>query len=315
MSQQLVNGSFETNGLEGETYTFYGSSLEYITFESLNIIDGVNPIDNEYNILFQFIDLTYAAPNGQIFLPNGVSDGEKCLFFLGSVIGSYDLNDTARTGLTLDLTFPLITGATYNLSFYKTKKDSVLQVEPINVHHNASPFRIGLSSDSNDFGQEIYYVDTVADYGVFWEYEEFEFIAPFPAEYISLESVNIDSDTNFWRSAAMVDHIQLNYVRDPLPDIHTPDSETDSHGTDGLGEELQFAELDFYPNPNNGFFELKSNRPLNSQLTVFNQLGEKVYEFTPQLQVSTVDLSHLNSGVYFISGQCIKPKRIVIQKD
>lgn len=313
-SQQLVNGSFEMNDYEG-TYDFWGSPIDYLTFAQEDLIDGFVPIYNDYLCVWQFIHLDYTGMNGQVFLPNGVPEGERCFFFLGTILSEWEVNDTVRVACGLELTSPLIEGAKYNLSFYKTKKDTVLQVEPMHAHHNACPFRIGVSSDSTSFGEEIYVVDTVADYGVFWEYEEFEFIAPFPAEYITIESINIEVDVDMlpWRAAGMVDHFQLNYVSDPLPDPHKPDFEPD-HGTDAVNE-LDFVGLDIYPNPSNGRFTIKAHKSDVRHLELYTQLGKKITEFNLPKMVESVDLSYLSSGVYFLKGEGVKPERIVIQKD
>lgn len=59
------------------------------------------------------------------------------------------------------------------------------------------------------------------------------------------------------------------------------------------------------PNPNNGIFELQSQNfeGLSTHLSIYNLLGEKVYEtHQPQMNANTqLNLEHLNNGVYFIN--------------
>ena len=57
--------------------------------------------------------------------------------------------------------------------------------------------------------------------------------------------------------------------------------------------------IQVYPNPSSGIFSV-TGLPLNSELTVFNVLGEKVFLHRPNDTFLTIDLAGSPKGIYFI---------------
>ncbi len=64
---------------------------------------------------------------------------------------------------------------------------------------------------------------------------------------------------------------------------------------------LHSAEVKIYPNPNQGEFHVACSSTSDSRIYVVNALGELVYDAVVESEVSTVDISRLPNGVYFVS--------------
>jgi hypothetical protein len=91
---------------------------------------------------------------------------------------------------------------------------------------------------------------------------------------------------------------------------------------DGIEKDFQFS---IFPNPNNGMFTFAINTAVSetkkSQITIYNIIGEVVYQSLISNQQSVIDLSSRPKGVYFIrinSGSSantgkISTKKIIIQ--
>jgi hypothetical protein len=91
-------------------------------------------------------------------------------------------------------------------------------------------------------------------------------------------------------------------------------------GREPLGvSENSFAEnITIYPNPSNGKFTVKLNAisEENIELTVFNILGKTVHPSSLNNPSNTMDLSHLETGIYlavFKSGKNLVTKKIVLE--
>jgi len=60
-------------------------------------------------------------------------------------------------------------------------------------------------------------------------------------------------------------------------------------------------EMRFYPNPSTGIVAIEfQNAPSNYSVNLLNALGQNVYNQVLDLHVTTIDLSHLNKGLYFL---------------
>ena len=82
----------------------------------------------------------------------------------------------------------------------------------------------------------------------------------------------------------------------------------------GINNKQIELEIEVYPNPASHLVQLKSNLPILN-LTVFNMLGESVYEIENTGTIFTLNISNLNNGVYILvseTGHTItKPKLVV----
>tara|TARA_B110001469_G_C9556329_1_gene275941 strand:- start:336 stop:917 length:582 start_codon:yes stop_codon:yes gene_type:complete len=64
--------------------------------------------------------------------------------------------------------------------------------------------------------------------------------------------------------------------------------------------ELDKIQMGFlYPNPSSGRVNFRSNNSTNRRITIFNALGAEVHSVTVLANNLTMDLSLLNSGIYF----------------
>lgn len=77
--------------------------------------------------------------------------------------------------------------------------------------------------------------------------------------------------------------------------------------------------FDVFPNPSTGLFNVKSPSAIEKEIEVYNVLGETVFTYTFTGNTTTIDLSNLDKGVYFIrikenvSGGKNGTKRIIIE--
>ena len=92
-------------------------------------------------------------------------------------------------------------------------------------------------------------------------------------------------------------------------------------GTNGVNELSLQESISVYPNPSSGIFTIQMDNgklPINNcQLSIYNLLGENVYERTTKNEKlsTTIDLSKQETGIYFLqmkSGNKSFSKKIVI---
>lgn len=79
------------------------------------------------------------------------------------------------------------------------------------------------------------------------------------------------------------------------------------------------GDLNLYPNPSNGIFEMRLGAELvGSQIRVVNDLGQEVWSASAYSNRMSIDLSHLSKGIYSVllqrSSGPTSAKRIVITK-
>ncbi len=68
-----------------------------------------------------------------------------------------------------------------------------------------------------------------------------------------------------------------------------------------LNENQASTKIRIYPNPNFGVFNLVVSAKKEGELIyIYDKNGNKVYERKIQNQMSLVDLTHLEKGIYFI---------------
>ena len=61
-------------------------------------------------------------------------------------------------------------------------------------------------------------------------------------------------------------------------------------------------DLQIYPNPSNGVFNIRGSKTNVQKIEAFNQLGEKIYESVPEnfQDIIPVDISENPSGIYLL---------------
>ncbi|MBC7628928.1 T9SS type A sorting domain-containing protein, partial [Ferruginibacter sp.] len=76
--------------------------------------------------------------------------------------------------------------------------------------------------------------------------------------------------------------------------------------------------VSIYPNPSNGLFTIKSKDNNNALIEVINMLGQIVYQEKNLNENQTLDLYHLQNGLYTVkvseNGKTISNNKIIIQK-
>lgn len=90
-------------------------------------------------------------------------------------------------------------------------------------------------------------------------------------------------------------------IQQLVEDCKLVESES-SQLTTALGNEtISKTEITIFPNPNQGEFHVMLNTaPSDSRISVSNSLGQLVYETWAESEVSTINISQLPSGVYFV---------------
>lgn len=68
----------------------------------------------------------------------------------------------------------------------------------------------------------------------------------------------------------------------------------------GIDEKKTTSEINVFPNPSNGIFNVKFSKEMNATIEVYNLLGETVLVSKTQNAISQIDLSQQPKGVYII---------------
>ncbi len=82
------------------------------------------------------------------------------------------------------------------------------------------------------------------------------------------------------------------------------------------GNEVE-EEINIYPNPASGIFELRISNCQNGGLNSYHILGEKVFQSAIHNSQSEIDLSASPAGIYFVrinTEQGMIAKKIVVQR-
>lgn len=81
----------------------------------------------------------------------------------------------------------------------------------------------------------------------------------------------------------------------------------------GISEESGFAGLQLFPNPANGGRVTLSGLLPESQLTIYNSLGEQVFSATATTETQTLDLSGLPAGCYFLKAGAVNGEKALVK--
>ena len=86
-----------------------------------------------------------------------------------------------------------------------------------------------------------------------------------------------------------------------------------SSNTLGIDDVNQISSFNFFPNPVNDVLTIKAQASIDS-ITVYNMLGQAVVRSTPNTTDSTVDMSALQTGAYFVQvsiNNTVKTVRVI----
>lgn len=107
-----------------------------------------------------------------------------------------------------------------------------------------------------------------------------------------------------------------------IEDLNDDDKKLLKSGNRNYHNNLEIENVDFYPNPNNGRFNLKFDLPNEGDtgISIFNQDGKEVYkEYLPKFKgeyKNEIDISNQSSGVYYIQvnqGKNTMIKKMILQ--
>jgi|GEM_PF-596914 len=136
-------------------------------------------------------------------------------------------------------------------------------------------------------------------------------------------SYNFSFDFNDEDEADSENQIDISDIKVTLENISTPDAnELKNKGAElKVGNNLEIENLNLYPNPNRGMFNLKFNLPDKgtTQIKIFNDRGRIIYdydlgEFSGDFS-DQVDISQNGTGFYFLQirqGNKVLAKKIVL---
>ena len=87
----------------------------------------------------------------------------------------------------------------------------------------------------------------------------------------------------------------------------------DTTGT-GIADISESSGIKIFPNPATNEFKIKSLKLKGGVLKIYNVLGEMVYELLISKEETTIDVSFLNEGIYFVqvkTGNGIYNRKII----
>ena len=105
---------------------------------------------------------------------------------------------------------------------------------------------------------------------------------------------------NLQETSACIDagtDIGYSYVGD------APDMGCYEYGAEVSINKLQSENMNIFPNPTTGIFSISNLKESNSQLTIFDISGKLVQELEINTKHSGIDISQLNTGIYFLKIQ------------
>ncbi len=167
-------------------------------------------------------------------------------------------------------------------------------------------------------------------------------IAPSPDWMIAANSIDLQDENGVWKEEISIDLFPYDAGTDSGEDYTSPNQVTSPvgvitslqgiapfsaekmgtltitlDGVLGIEEQEDTNRISIYPNPSNGFITVNSGASVDQKIMIYNTLGQLVYGATMTSDVQTIDLTHLDTGVYFIqntSSEGIEPTQKLIIK-
>ncbi len=131
----------------------------------------------------------------------------------------------------------------------------------------------------------------------------------------------VKNEYNGWKNAtnsreiALARSVLFNITKQQYVNACEKGDVSSSHRFASTSSSIQKSEVSLYPNPSNGNITLQSADDLSYTITVYNILGEKVFESSAS-NTQSINLSHLSSATYIVkihsNGSLIKTERISI---
>lgn len=263
-SQILLNGSFEYNPFN-DCFNLYTYNCQEFT----DSVPYTNCISNAPIVDLPFFNSDCSYADGQPFSQTPVPDGK---YFIGLNAGiPYDGDLYFEDAISLEITEALTIGTEYKLHFYKRAEEECETF--CHEWHQPIKFKIGISTNANEFGTEIYTSDYAYD-PINWEEDEVVFTPNIEATYITLKAIPEEGN-----GGVFVDHFQL-------------------QNTLSIDDFNPNTKFELYPNPTNSILSIHSIE--KGIIEIFTIQGEKLFNVN-KLDYSThIDMSKYNSGIYLI---------------
>jgi len=156
-------------------------------------------------------------------------------------------------------------------------------------------------------------------------------IAPSPDWMIAANSIDLQDENGFWKEEVSIDLFPYDAGTDSGPDYTSPNQVTNPIGVIsslegiapfssqkmgtltitllgvlGIEEQEDTNRISIYPNPSNGYITVNSGASVNQKIMIYNTLGQLIYGTTMTSDVQNIDLTHLDTGVYFIQNTSSK---------
>ena len=309
----IQNGSFEnyTNPIDcggGGFDNAYYSPIPHVLdnwygYQSPDYFNSIcqnGPLPNQYG---------YHIP-ANCYGYNQAKDGNAYVGF-----GPYQRNSEVKEYIYQHLNTPLASGKLYCLSFYINRSERVeYAIKQIGAYFSSSlPTTVG-NMYINAIPQVInntFLVDTIQ-----WIQVQGCFTANGGEQYMTIGNFNNNSNTdtlNIGTNNPVAGWQPSSYYY--IDDITLIDQTT--VGVKDISYEL--GEMSIYPNPANDVLNIDLGiLKENTEIKIYNALGELVLNETLTTQNSSLKTHHLQSGIYFYSilvgEKTIKTDKIVIIK-
>lgn len=156
-------------------------------------------------------------------------------------------------------------------------------------------------------------------------------IAPSPDWMIATNSINLLDENGSWKQEIIIDLFPYDAGTDSGIDYTSDNQVTSPAGvitslqgiapfstqkmgtltitlgaTLGIQEQEVNNRLSIFPNPSEGVITINDNNGEIQQLTIYNTLGQLVKEVMITSDSYTIDLTHLQSGIYFVRSTTIE---------
>lgn len=230
---------------------------------------------------------TWAVPSN----PVGYQAARTGVGYLGLVL--WELNPNYREYIQVALDTNLIAGKNYCVSFYVSRADSVSDAtDAVGVYFSPSTISSTVNTVLNYTPQVINSPGNLLTNDSSWTLISGIYLASGGERYITIGNFSNDSQTNTQQMNPPYSGTGAYYFIDDVSVTDCGWSGIDSHS---------LSAFTLSPNPSNGTFQLKGNFPPNSQLHVYNLLGEEVVS-PEELPVgnNTVPVNlDLAEGIYF----------------
>jgi hypothetical protein len=253
--QQILNGSFEQHSAN-DCYVFIENN--YNPFETLSLIESST-----------YLHEVYLIPNSCSSIGPGGMDGgaqDSSWFLCIIALSGNNLN----TPFTLRLANNLQENQWYKLRYYQ-KTPPFPQDTNTYFYVDGHQIEIGLSADSNSWGNHLIYTSPVVD--TVWALQEVVFQAPAGIKYISCRSIPTNEVTGVY-----LDNFSLSAISD-------------------IATVKQKVKL--YPNPCRQKFKLDNKEEWDTAL-LSDALGRVVLEHHLEEGLNQINVTHLNPGSYLL---------------